>query len=150
MKKLDELTEIIRPYVIKALHEKKINDYITTHKELHGNKPTKEQLSYFISLIIGNGIIIKETDTFIKELFNEVITHYRSFSIKNLFFSDSTLMLLVFGLSVNNILLFLSKHLHLKNLQEDYFTHPSILVPSLLLLFLSIYHFFSIFKDRKK
>lgn len=150
MKKLDELTKILRPYIVKALHEKKVQEYISTYKEQNHAEPTEGQLSYFISVIIANGIIVNETDVFIKEFSNEIINNYRSLSIKNMIFSDSTLMLLVFGLSVNNILLFMAKHLNFEGLKEDYFTHPSILAPTIILLCLSLYHFYSVLTDRKK
>lgn len=150
MKKLEELTKIFRPYIVKALHEKKVEEYISTYKEQNRAEPTEDQISYFISLIIANGIILNETDAFIKEFSNVIINNYRSLSIKNMIFSDSTLMLLVFGLSVNNILLFMSKHLNYEIIKEDYLTHPSILIPTIILLCLSLYHFYSVLTDRKK
>lgn len=132
-KNFDKLIQEIRPYIVKGIQDAKVSEYEQSYKKLNGDVPSAEEINQFISILIANGTVIKDTDEIINELFNKYDR-----KILNKLIINSSILLSSAGLFLVYILLYLKNALGLNIVKEEYLISAPNFILAVLLFFIDI------------
>jgi hypothetical protein len=114
-KSFGDLIEEIRPYIVKGIQDAKVSEYEQIYKERNGKIPSKEEINHFITILIANGTVKKDTDEIISELNKKYNKKILIYAIINAFVALGSLSIFLIY-----ILIYLENKMGLKIVGEDY------------------------------
>lgn len=110
-KELSEKIYKLRPQLIKAIHDKKIRNYIEDYKrDNNGKEPSKDNLQMFNSILIAQKVASKEADEIIENLFFQIekeVEEERKKARRKIAITNTVIFLMILNLAASFILHYL-------------------------------------------